>query len=377
MYHEKYGFQKEVYRPIDTARKNPNPFLYKHGEKVVYPCSPGMATDHRHGTRVIPQCGSWECVYCGPLKKAMLKKEINNVRQRHGKRWIFTVLTFSSVRGRARNYRTRNFLTPATQKQYYRKFVVAARKIIGTDAYCMIPEWQKNGTIHFNIVWFGVEGFTDCVGKNDLDLRRVCRRCNSCQLREVWKTISGAPRSTHGYIRGSVGGYATKYVTKSTHERPVDDNTRRYSFSRACRRSIQIVPVYQYLYLKAREGNQWHLGAKKQHWQRNGRDYLAPSTAYLGIISEFKHRKAHEHGERVANNICGKEHDLLCDTMVYMSPTRLRAWGSDDAMWREVERIYGKHTLRTLRSRLAEAMWRSRNWIRGWKHDGDRYYNLG
>ena len=377
MYHPKSGFQKEVYRPIDSARKNPNPFLYKHGEKVVYPCSPGVTADNKHGTRVIPQCGSWECEYCGPQKVSMLKKEITNVRQRHKDRWVFTVLTFSSRWGKARNYRTGNYLTPATQKQYYRKFVVEARKIIGTDAYCMVPEWQKNGCIHFNIVWFGVRDFTDCVGKSNLDLRRVCRRCKSCQLRAVWKAICGAPRSTHGFIRGNVGGYATKYVTKSMKYRPDGDNTRRYSFSQACKRSLQIVPVYQYLYRQARTRGKWHLGVKGGESDEQWYDYITPSNAYLMTDPKFHPRDAHPFGERVENHICGSGHDMLCDTMVYMSPTRLRAWGSDDALWREVERVYGKYTLRTLRKRLATALWRTRHQIRNWKHDGDRYNYMG
>ena len=377
MYHPKAGFQKEVYRPIDSARKNPNPFLYKHSEKLVYPCSPGMTTDILHGDRVIPQCGRWECDFCGQMKKSMLRKEITKVRRRHGARWVFTVLTFSSRYGKARNYRTGNRLAYSTQKQYYRKFVQEARQILGTDAYCMIPEWQKNGVIHFNIVWFGVSGFSDCVGRNDLDLRKTCGICKSCQLRAVWRQISGAPRSTHGYIRGDVGTYATKYVTKSLKHRPKGDNTRRYSFSQACKRSLQIVPVYQYLHLTARTAGKWHLGRKEKDTDKKWEDYITPSGAYHNYESQFRKRKTHPHGERVENNICGSKHDMLCDTMVYMSPTRLRAWGSDNAMWDEVERAYGKHTLHTLRKRLATALWRNRRWIRGWKRDGDRYYNLG
>lgn len=367
---------KEVYRPIDSARKNPNPLVYKHTEKLVYPCSPGMTTDITHGDRVIPQCGRWACDYCGPLKKSMLQKEISQVRKRHGGRWVFTVLTFSSRNGNARNYRTGNYLGTSTQKQYYRQFVTEARKILGTDAYCMIPEWQENGCIHFNIVWFGVYGFNDCVGRNALDLRRVCGRCKSCQLRAVWRRISGAPRSTHGYVRGNVGSYATKYVTKSLRHRPDGDNTRRYSFSQACKRSLQIIPVYQYLHLTSRSSGKWHLGRKEKHSDEQWRDYLTPSGAYHNYESQFKHRKAKPHGERVKNNLCGGQHDMLCETMAYMSPTRLRAWGSDNAVWEQVELIYGKDTVHTLRKRLATALWRTRKWIRGWKHDGDRYLNM-
>lgn len=378
LYALKSGFQKEIYRPMDSRRENPNPFVYKHTTKIAYPCSPGVTTDHRHGSRVIPQCGSWECEWCGPGKVMRLKQEIQELRLRHGGIPVFTVLTFSSRYGKARNYRTRNYLKIETQKQYYRKFVVEARKVLGTDAYVMIPEWQANGCIHFNIMWFGVdkESFSDCVGAKDLDLRRICHRCTGCHLRRIWRRISGATRSTHGVVRRHAGAYATKYITKSVRHKPDDNTTRRYSFSRACRRGYQIVPVYQYLYRRARTRGKWHLGVKDGESDEQFSDYLTPSNAYLGTDPKFHPRDGNPLSERHDNHICGNEHDQLCDTMVYMSPTRMRAWGGEQAMWDAVERDYGYDTVRLLRRRLATALWRSRQFLRGWKHDGDRYINV-
>ena len=377
MYHEKYGFQKEIYRPIDTARKNPNPFVYKHGEKLVYPCSPGVSSEQVHGSRIIPQCGSWDCNYCGPQKKAMLKKEINDVRQRHGGRWLFSVLTFSSGRGGVRNYDTGRYLKESTQKAYYRKWIRDAKKVIGTDAYVMIPEWQRNGAIHFNIVWFGEnDTFTDCVGKNKLDLRRVCGRCKSCALRALWRGISGAPRSTHGYVRGNVGGYATKYVTKALNQAPEGNTTRRYAFSRACKRSVQIIPVYQYLYRRLLEGGKWHLNTKKSKLSEKWRDYVTPAGAFFFTDSKFSVGKDSPFGRRVPNVFCGAKHDMLCETMAYMSPARLKAWGNPDAAWAEVTRKHGHETTRVLRKRLARALWSTRKHLRGWRYDDGRYYHV-
>ena len=378
MYHPKHGFQKEVYRPIDSLRKNPNPFVYKHSEKVVYPCSPGVSVDGVHGAgRVIPQCGKWECDYCGPMKKSMLKREINDVRQRHGLNWLFSVLTFSSNRGRVRNAVTGNALAVSTQKQYYRKWIAEAKKVLGTAAYVMVPEWQRNGAIHFNICWFGVkDGFTDCVGKNNLDLRRVCRRCKSCALRALWERISGAPRSTHGHVRGNVGGYVTKYITKALNHAPGEATTRRYSFSQACRRSLQIMPVYQYLYRRLSEGGKWHLNRKKRKNDVKWRDYVTPSGAFFLTDSRFKIDAASVHGRRVPSPVCGKKHNMLCDTMSYMSPSRIRAWGDRDIVWKEVERLHGVSTVRTLRKRLAHALWYTRKHLRGWRYDNDRYVHV-
>ena len=359
------GWLDERVRPIDLKPQQiRNPLRHFNKELTVWPCSPGAVWDLAHGHRVIPKCNKWECKYCGEHRKAGLLAEIEQVRQRHEGRMVFTVLTFSHDHRRVRNYRTNATLSEASQRQYYRRFTVIARRMLETDAYVMIPEWTKAGVIHFNILWLGVRRtYRDCESINrrtrNMDIRNACEKCTGCKLRAAWQRITGAPRSTHSIVRGNAAGYVAKYTTKETMtQKNRQDKTkraRRYSFSQGCKREPTIMPVYRAASMLRMDNGSWEFGKKEGPDDIPGRDYLTPMMFWLGAQSKFEIGGAPgEDGDTIEREFCGHEE---CKPTIYASRSRIKAWGGMDKIWQCIMDCYGAAAVRLGKERLSRAAW--------------------
>ena len=359
------GWLDQRVRPIDLKPlRIRNPLRHYNKELTIWPCAPGAVWDLAHGHRVIPKCNKWECKHCGEHRKAGLLAEIETVRQRHQGRMVFTVLTFSHDNRRVRNYRTNATLSETSQRQYYRRFTVRARRLLETNAYVMIPEWTKAGVIHFNILWMGVRrSYRDCESINrrtrNMDIRNACGKCTGCKLRTIWRQITGAPRSTHSIVRGNAAGYVAKYTTKETmqqtNRKDRTKRARRYSFSQGCKRDPNIMPVYRAESMRRMDNGSWEFGKKESPDDIPGRDYLTPMMFWLGAQSKFQAGGAPpEEGDTIERTMC--EHEE-CRPTIYASRSRVKAWGGMAKIWECIMILYGAEAVELGRERLSRAVW--------------------
>ena len=351
------GFRKELVREFDLRQPTPsNPFWAKSEIQSVFPCSEGVVWDKLHGYRVLARCGKWTCDYCGDLRKGAIKSEIQALRERHQGLSVFSVLTFRTLKSGLVKAKGKGYLSDASVKAVVRRFVGEAGKILGTRACFKGWEPHKSGAPHLNILWFGVRrDFTTCniLNKRDgkYDMRLQCRHCDACKLREIWRSITGAPRSTHVIVKGKAGGYVTKYITKFGNEfNGFWERFRRYSFSRACKRSPDIVPVYRYIGNWLRHSGLWKHGLQKPGLEKNV-DYL--TDYYLFTQNETEYKKVAEQvwqGYRHARKICAAPQThthtqhTICLPVPYWSPSRIHAWGGVDKVWEWFGRAYGEDT---------------------------------
>ena len=351
------GFEKELVRPIDLRQPTPsNPFWAKSEIQSVFPCSVGVIYDPLHKHRVLARCGKWTCEYCGDLRKGAIMSEIQALRERHKGLPVFSVLTFRTLKSGLVKAKGKGYLSDASVKAIVRRFCGEAGKILGTQAYFKGWEPHKSGAPHCNIMWFGARrDFTTCniLNKRDgkYDMRLQCRHCDACRLREIWKSITGAPRSTHVIAKGKAGGYVTKYITKFGNE--FDgfwERFRRYSFSRACKRSPDIVPVYRYIGNWLRNSRLWKFGLPEKGLEPQI-DYLTDYYAFTRNETEFlKVKSSAWEGWRKRRVICAAPQThthtqhTICLPVPYWSPSRILAWGGVDEVWNWFGRRFGEDT---------------------------------
>ena len=343
------GWQDEKVRPIDLSNSSvSDPFWGKALKQIVFPCSAGVIYDELHNFRVLARCGKYTCDYCSELRKRVVQAEIQHLREVHKGIALFTVLTFYHGEGRVWNGRTGNLLSDDSVKAYVRRFCSEAAKITGTRAYFKGWEPHKDGSPHVNIMWFGVKrNFTSCnildkrTGK--YDIRKACLMCEACQLRSIWEDISGAPRSTHVRVTGKAASYVTKYISKWKDD-GFYDRFRRYGFSQACKRSPNIVPVYQYISNWLKNNKLWKFGYPDKNLTK-GYDYWTPFNVFTGKDTEYMGVKnLNVDGYTRHREVCSEVHDSLCDPVPYWSPTRVRAWGGLDSVWDWFGGMFGKDT---------------------------------
>ena len=347
------GFNKHVVRDIDIWRGGTkNPFWGKSPKQVMFPCAKGVVYDKLHNYRTLARCGKWTCEYCGDVKKRSLQSEIGVLRERHRGLPVFSVLTFvGNDRGDCLG-KSGIRLSDDSVKAIVRRFCVDAGKILGTKAWVKLPEPHKDGRPHWNIMWFGVrKDFTSCpiLGKNGkYDMRLQCRVCDACKLRDLWRSLSGAERSTHVIATGSTASYVTKYITKTTTDEFAGffDRFRRYSFSRSCKRSPAIVPVYRFIANWLKSSGLWRYGVNDAKWKIPQKDYFTDYWVFTRNETKFEPYVNNDwRGFTRHREICSAPHESLCDVTPYWSPTRVRAWGGIDEVWSWFSDTFGYDTM--------------------------------
>ena len=355
----KDGFSNYRIRPIDIkGRSGSSKWWLTSSEQLVYPCVEGVSVSYEHGARIIGRCGKWSCFTCGELNKRRLLGELQHCRGVHGGLSVFSVLTFWHRDGVVKNPTTGRVLSTDTQYAYLRKWYAVAGKILGTTARCSIPEDHKDGSLHMNVVWFGVKrSFTSCDIKNRLsqrDMRLQCSVCDACKLRREWTKISGAERSTHEITRGDIARYVGKYLTKDIlHQRYYggDKKRKRYSFSKSVKRSHTVVPVYRYIGNELRSKGLWKWGTKKQKGHERRIDYLTDEDIFLRDESIFRSGGwADKDGYWSERMDCSDRHRGLCDRVPYWSPSKQVAW--DGKHWEWFAKTYGSDTHDLIQHRL-------------------------
>ena len=374
------GFQDFRLREIDFDYSVDNPFTQKLAQKVVFPCADGIVRDVKHGVRLLKRCNKWECDYCGEMKRNWLLHEMAYVRGRHRGRFIASVLTLWGKNGLPINKRTGRYISYDSLRTYFKRFVKEASNVLETKAFVEIPEWQKSGVIHFNLIWFGVKrSYIDCqelwkIRPKDFDVRFQCGSCDSCSLRRIWERVTSAPRSTHSAGGGTVFSYATKYVTKSSRslvnryngctcgsrgdektkskwcdvcvwemskDTGVGRRMRRYNFSRACKRPPRVIPIYQYLWNYINEYLQFDDEVKTPAWM------------FLDNHTRFE-KYSHDNweGYKTDNIDCSEEHNFLCDPTPYFSASQRRAYGKPHIHWEWLEKRYGRATVAKIKGKI-------------------------
>lgn len=374
-----HGFVKERVRPVDIWVPRPdNPFWGKSVKQPVFPCAEGVVYDRLHSFRILARCGKWICEYCGDVKTRALQSEIQVLRERHGGLPVFTVLTFKTSKSGRVKAKGKGYLSDESVKAVIRRWCSLASKITGTKAYFKGFEPFKSGAPHCNIMWFGVrKDFTSCPIKDrktkKYDMRLQCGVCDACELRGLWTSITGAERSTHVVATGNTASYVTKYLTK-THMEEFDgffDRFRRYSFSRSCKRSPSILPVYRYIGNWLRSSELWQFGVKKHKADRRGEDYLTDYFVFTGNETEYERFKPEKwSGYMHERSICSEKHEMLCDPVPYWSPTRIRAWGGAEEVWDWVARKWGEDTRQMLIQKIKTVFRRYEGRL---LHDGSKY----
>lgn len=356
------GFSHFRVRPIDLKGSGgSNPWWLVNDEQLLYPCFEGVSISKMHGVRPIGRCGKWTCRNCGELKKRKLAAEIGFCRSVHRGIAVFSVLTFWHKNGVVRNAKTGRVLSDATQMAYIRKWYGAASEVLGTDARCSVPEWHKDGSLHMNVIWFGVRrDFESCDITNKWghrDMRLQCNRCHACQLRKSWLEISGAERSTHERTVGDTARYVGKYLTKSvTHQTHYtgEGRRKRYSFSHSVKRMPSIVPVYRYIGQTIRDADTWLWGKRTGKSDERWADYITDEGLFLQDESKYSPiSDAPVDGMWLERAACSESHHGLCDRVPYWSPTKQRAW--DYKHWDWFGRAYGEDTKQYLQDKIMTA----------------------
>lgn len=377
------GFQDFRLRKIDWDNSVDNPFTQKSANRVIYPCASGIVKDVKHGIRALVSCNRWECDYCGEKKRNWLLHEMAYVRGRHRGRFVASVLTLWGRNGIPFNKRTGKDIAYGSLRTYFKRFVKEASNVLETEAFVEIPEWQKSGVIHFNLIWFGVRrDYTDCqelwrIRPKDFDVRIQCGKCHSCSLRKIWERVTSAPRSTHSVGGGTVFGYATKYVTKSSRslvnryngcscgsrgdetrkdvwcdvcvwemsrETGVSRRMRRYNFSRACKRPPKVIPIYQYLWNYINE----YMGFDKE--------VKTPALLFLDNIAKYE-GYSHDNweGYETENIDCSEKHNFMCDPTPYYSRSQRDAYSKPHIHWEWLEKRYGRATVAKVKAKIRKA----------------------
>lgn len=356
----KEGWSDLRVRPIDLqGAKVSNPWWLDAGEQLIYPCINGVSTSRLHGARPLGRCRKWTCRHCGEANKKRLLGEIGFCRSVHRGLAVFSVLTFWHKNGIVKNPRTGRVLSPDTQMAYIRKWYTKASKILRTNARCSIPEPHKDGSLHMNVIWFGVpRSFWSCNITNKMgqrDMRLQCGECFACGLRTEWTTISGASRSTHEVTSGDTARYVGKYLTKDWMQNWYSETgKKRYSFSQSVKRLHSMVPVYRYIGQTLRDVGEWHWGAKKHGSDIRGTDYLSYEDVFLQDRSEYNRVSIDvPDGKWLPRESCSEKHHGLCDQVPYWSPTKQRAW--DYKHWDWFADAYGEDTRQMIQDKIYNA----------------------
>ena len=366
-------FERSVYRPADgflpervrdvaiKGESYRNPFWLVPEHQLIYPCIEGVSVSKMHGARPIGRCGKATCYSCGELWKTRFIGELMHLRQEHDGLPVFSVLTFVSRNGKALG-KSGKPINLDTCKKYAARWRKAASKILKTDVYVQVPEWHKSGVVHFNVVWFGVDrGFMSCPIKNargEDDMRLTCRMCQACSMRSAWTAISGAPRSTHEIASQGVAKYVAKYLTKDTIQqtwKPSEAGMmKRASFSRSCRRTPAIYPVYRWIGQTLRDNDAWYWGKKTHEADKRFQDYLTDEGLFLQDESSYKRFSIENpDGKWLKRSSCSEAHRGLCDRVPYFSPTKQAAW--DGRHWEWFRRQFGNDTYEMIHQKIFKA----------------------
>lgn len=343
------GFINEKVRPIDRRLPKVNPFWQFSTQQLVYPCGTGAVVDDYHSWRLIGRCGSWRCNACGPLNKSIFLSKCQWVRERHDGLVIFSVLTFRSKDGEVIG-RSGRPLSLASQKVQVRRWISLAGELLGTKAYCKVPEPHKSGVAHWNIIWFGGRrDFTSCPiinSKRKADMRLACNVCIACNLRSIWTKLSGAERSTHTHA-GEVARYVSKYLTKDWANSFYAKN-KRFFFSRACKTPPRIVPAYHWVYREALKRDNGILDTPFEY-------IFGEETKYNVDGADRQYFE----GCRLERTSCSEKHRGLCDKVPMWSDSQIAAYGGIDKVWEDFGRVFGKDTEFMVRDKIARLIaWR-------------------
>ena len=355
----KDGWMPERVRPIDYAgHRASNPWWVTADEQLLYPCFEGVSTSNRHGVRFLGRCGKWTCRNCGEWKKQRLLGEIGFARSVHRGLAVFSVLTFWHKNGVVRNPRTGRILSLDTQRAYIRKWYKAVEEIVG-KARCSIVEFHRDGSIHMNVIWFGVKrGFYSCPllnRANIRDMRLQCGICDACRMRQEWTRISGAVRSTHEITTGNTARYVGKYLTKDVmSQRYATQRIHRFSFSQAVKRLPSVVPVYRYIGQTIRDAGLWRWGVKNGKSDERWIDYITDEGVFFADESTWHPAGGVDSdGKWLERELCSVEHHGLCDRVPYWSPTKQRAW--DYKHWDWFAKTYGNDTREMIQDKIYDA----------------------
>ena len=354
-------FDERRVRDIDIrGTRYSNPFWLVPDEQLIYPCIEGVSVSKMHGARPIGRCGKWECKYCGEMLKARLIGELMHLRQEHDGLAVFTVLTWYND-GESALGKSKRPISVETQLKHAARWRKEVKPLLGTDAYVQIPEWHKNGVMHLNLCWFGVRReFSSCNlinSRGSVDMRLECRYCTACRMRDVWRAISGATRSTHTAMVGGVASYVTKYLTKESigqSYKPKTLTMKRYSMSRSCKRTPSVVPVYRWIGQTIRDSGNWIWGEKTHEADKRFQDYLTDEGLFLQDESNYQgfSIKAPD-GKWLERSSCSEAHRGLCDRVPYWSPTKQNAW--DGRHWQWFARQFGDDTLEMIQGKIVSA----------------------
>ena len=354
-------FDERRVRNIDLrGTRYSNPFWLVPEKQLIYPCIEGVSKSRLHGVRPIGRCGRWECETCGEMLKRRLIGEIEHLRQQHDGYAVFTVLTWYND-GKSALGKSGKPIGVETQLKQAARWRKAVKQVLGTDAYGQFPEWHKNGVMHLNLSWFGVSrGFTSCNvinSRGSVDMRLECRYCTACRLRDAWRVISGATRSTHTKMDGGIAPYVTKYLTKDSigqRYKPTGLTMKRYSFSRTCKRTPSVVPVYRWLGQTMRDEGLWRFGKKESQLDERLRDYITDEDLFHGDRSTYGIAGYEDYdGVWLPRSVCSEKHHGLCDRVPYWSPTKQKAWGYKHWDW--FKRQFGDDTEIMLKQKIWRA----------------------
>ena len=355
------GFNKHVTRPIDIYHGGAeNPFWGKSSNQTVFPCAKGVVYDKLHSYRTLARCGKWTCEYCGDVKKRAVQSEIQLLRERHRGLPVFTVLTFRTLKSGLVRAKGKGYLSDASVKAIVRRWCArVAKELDMPKAYFKGFEPFKSGAPHVNIMWFGVRrSFTSCPildrRSGKYDMRLTCQHCDACRMREIWTELTGAERSTHVVATGNTASYVTKYITKTVMDEfdGFFERFRRYSFSRACKRSPNLVPVYRYIGMWLRHSGLWKFGYPEKGLEAQ-KDYLTDYYVFTRNETKFsKYVNLEVGGFARGRAICSSPHDTLCDIVPYWSPSRIRAWGGVEETWESFSRMFGVDTMQMVINKI-------------------------